>query len=419
MIHYEVQGEHLAWEHPLSTAVCLRLSADELRKERTGVHARLDVAINGRSLAWGVLNVDKDEDRVRLSNSAWGQMNGHAGTFDKPEMKRCVDAFCRGLWEASLGNVASTLMAGAEAEPPEYVLDPYIVEEGGTILFAKPGRGKSFLTLLMAVSIDAGDEIPVERQLWRVRQQPVLFINLERGARSNARRLGRINTVLGLPYERPLRTMNQRGKSLADIYESARREVREYGIGHTCLDSISRAGAGDLNDNQPVNRIIDMMNGLAPSWTGIAHAPRGSDEHIFGGIHFDAGADVVVRVTAEERGEQLLGVGLKITKANDVPKPPMEVLALAFASYGLKALRRSNTTEFPGLEGDEAGAGNLRDLVYEHVRALGVGTSATEVARELGVDRTRVTKEFADVARFKRFGRRGASVLYGAVTPTT
>jgi hypothetical protein len=255
----------------------------------------------------------------------------------------------------------------------------------------------------------------VERQLWTVRQQPVLFINLERGARSNARRLGRVNSVLGLPYERPLRTMNQRGKSLADIYESARREVREYGIGHVCLDSISRAGAGDLNENQPVNRIMDLLNGLAASWTGIAHAPRASDEHIFGGIHFDAGADVVVRVTAEEKGEQLLGVGLKITKANDVPKPDLEVLALEFASYGLKALRRSAVQEFPGLEGD--GPGNLRELVYEHVRALGVGTSATEVSRELGVDRTRVTKEFTDTARYKRYGRRGSSVLFGVVTP--
>ncbi len=415
MIQYDVDGDGLAWEHPLGGMLTLRLCAHELRKERTGVHARLDVAMNGRSLAWGVLNVDKDEDRVRFSNSAWGQVNGHAGTFDKPELKRCVDGFCKGLWEASLGNLASTLMAGAEAEPPEYVLNPYIVEEGGTILFAKPGRGKSFITLLMAVSIDAGDEIPVERQLWRVRQQPVLFINLERGARSNAKRLGRVNSILGLPFDRPLRTMNQRGKSLADIYESARREVRDYGIGHTSLDSISRAGAGDLNDNQPVNRIIDMLNGLSPSWTGIAHAPRGSDEHIFGGIHFDAGADIVVRVTAEEKGEQLLGVGLKITKANDVPKPDMEVLALEFASYGLKALRRSDTQEFPGLAPESTG--ETGNLIWDHVHALGVGTSATEVSRELGVDRTKVAREFANTDRYRKVGRKGASVLYGAITP--
>jgi hypothetical protein len=209
--------------------------------------------------------------------------------------------------------------------------------------------------------------------------------------------------------------MNQRGKSLADIYESARREVQQYGVGHVCLDSISRAGAGDLNENQPVNRIMDLLNGLAPSWTGIAHAPRASDEHIFGGIHFDAGADVVVRVTAEEKGDQLLGVGLKITKANDVPKPDLEALALEFASYGLKACRRSSSSEFPGLDGD--GPSDLREMVYEHVRALGVGTSATEVAKELGVERSRVAKEFRDAARYQRFGRRGASVLFGVVTP--
>ena len=416
---YEIGPDGLSWQRPLGDNLRLGIVATNLRQERTGTHARIEIQVNGRTIAWTTMNIERDEDRVRLSNAAYGnlagRLNGHAEIFDRPEMKRSLDAFCQGVWGASLGAMASIMVAGAEAVPPQYVLDPYIIAGGGTILFAKPGRGKSFLLMLWAVSIDAGDEIPPAYRLWGVARQPVLFINLERDAGGVARRLGRVNTVLGLPYDRPLRMMNQRGRSLADIAPVARREVREHGIRHVCLDSISRAGAGDLNENLAANRIIDMLNGLAPSWSGIAHAPRASDEHVFGGIHFDAGADVIVRVQAEEQGELLLGAGLQIIKANDLPKRPAEVLALEFADYGLKRVRRSSVAEFPGLRPD-GDAESLSDMVYAHLRAFGQGASATEISRELGLDRLKVSKELQNEALYRVYGKKGASVLYGVVT---
>ncbi len=414
MIHYDVDGDGLAWERPLEGALRLRLCAHELRKERTGVHARLDVAMNGRSLAWGVLNVDKDEDRVRFSNSAWGQVNGHAGTFDKPELKRCVDGFCKGLWEASVGTLEGGPVAGtAEPTPVRFALAPYLVEGGGTIVFAHPGRGKSFLTGLMAVTLDAGPEVPAARRLWQVRQQRVLFINLERGLLSVQNRLGNINAALGLPRTRPLVMMNQRGRSLADIADAARRTIRKYDVQTVVLDSISRAGIGDLTDNQPVNRIIDVLNGLAPTWLAIAHAPRGSDEHIFGGIHFDAGADVVVRVLAEQEEGGPLGIGLQVTKENDIGKQPLQILALEFnGPLGLCGVRTANKGEFPEVEKGKPTSMKRAAIDY----LLGVGdATATQVAEATAFNRSNVSTMLGTDAAFVRTRKVGREQFYGVI----
>ena len=411
MIEYAHEGEQLVWNRALDTALTLSMSAGEVRKERTGVHARIEISMNGHSLAWGVVNVDKDEDRVRMSNSAWGQVNGQAALFDKPEMKRCFDAFCKGLWEASLGPLAPTLMEGAAvSSPPTFALHPYLVQGGGTIFFAHPGRGKSYLVKLMAVHLDAGAEIPAEHRLWPVRQQRVLWINLERGQAGVQARLGNINAALGLPRPRPLLTMNARGRSLADILPAAERAVREQHIGVVFLDSISRAGLGDLTENNPVNRIMDALNGLAPTWGAIAHAPRSSDEHLYGSIHFEAGADVVVRLLSQQDEAGPLGIGLFVTKENDIGKPPPQILALEFGPSGLTAARRAQKGEFPEVE--KGKPQSMKRVVIDYL--LGVGdATATQIAGATKYSRPNVSELLGHDPAFIPTRKLGVQQFYG------
>src|SRR6185436_19251129 len=307
----------LCYARPVGGA-SLTFRAEAIHQERTGVHARVAIGYHGVELAWSTFNVERDEDRVRLANSAHKHLNGQAQEYPASYLKNDLDKFCRGLWEAHIGDMAPEWLAGTpEPVPPRFALAPFILEGGGTIVFAHPGRGKSYLTGLMAVSIDAGTEVPPSMRLWQVRQQRVLLINLERGRLSVQNRLGNINAALGLPRTRRLLTMNQRGRSLQEIIGAARRAVRDHGVGLVLLDSISRAGMGDLTENNAVNRIIDGLNGLSETWLGIAHAPRGSDEHVFGGIHFDAGADVIVRLLSQQEEWGPLGVGIQIVKEND------------------------------------------------------------------------------------------------------
>jgi hypothetical protein len=411
---YARVDDALCYARPVGDGT-LTLRADAIHQERTGVHARLSIAYQGVTLAWSTFNIERDEDRVRLVNSAHKQLNGQATEYPVAYLKKDVDLFCFGLWDASLGDLDAEWMAGTEEPVPTvFALEPYVVHGGGTIVFAHPGRGKSILTLLWAVSIDAGADIAPERRLWKVRPQRVLLINLERHKTSVANRLGNVNAALGLPRTRTLLTMNQRGKSLADVIPAARKMVREHGIQVVLLDSISRAGLGDLTENNPVNKIIDGLNGLAPTWIGIAHAPRSSNEHLYGSIHFEAGADVVVRLLSQQDEGGPLGIGLQITKENDVGKRRLEILALEFAAYGLTGVRDARPGEFPDVEESRQPSG--KQLVVDYLVHAGTA-SASAIAQETGLNRSNVSTLLNHDPSFQRRGMKGASVLFGVVAP--
>ena len=48
-------------------------SAENIRKEHTGVHARLSILQDGQLLVFDNFNVERDPERVRLANSAHGR----------------------------------------------------------------------------------------------------------------------------------------------------------------------------------------------------------------------------------------------------------------------------------------------------------------------------------------------------------
>lgn len=411
-MNYDRDGDALVHDHIVGEGT-FRIRAEAIHQERTGVHARIAILYQGVALGWSSFNIERDEDRLRLANSAHRHLNGQAKDYPATYLKQDLDDFCYGLWDASLGDLDAEWMEGTpEPVPTVFALEPYVVHGGGTIVFAHPGRGKSILTLLWAVSIDAGADIPPAKRLWKVRPQRVLLINLERHKTSVANRLGNVNAALGLPRTRPLLTMNQRGKSLADVIPAARKMCREHDIRLVLLDSISRAGLGDLTENNPVNKIIDGLNGLAPTWIGIAHAPRGSDEHLYGSIHFEAGADVVVRLLSQQDEGGPLGIGLQIAKENDVGKRGLEILALEFATAGLTGVRDATPGEFPDVE--ESRKPSAKQLAVDYLLSVGTA-SASAVAQETGLNRSTVSTILNHDPSFQRRGMKGSSVLFGVV----
>ena len=246
-------------EKNLPTGKTFGLRAQNIRRMPTGVHANLELTLNKVILSWGYLNVERDEDRVRLANSTY-RMLGEAdqGAYPKEYLKHDLDLFCRELWPAFVAqHRAERMFVSSEPPPLGFLLQPYILEDAGTIAFAPPGQGKSYLGLIWAVSIDAGIS-----SLWHVKQAPTYYVNLERSRSSLERRLYYVNMALGLPVERELWILNARGKNLAEVEAAIRQDVQEHGIQAIVVDSLSRAGVGDMNDNGPMNRAMDILNGF-------------------------------------------------------------------------------------------------------------------------------------------------------------
>lgn len=384
----------------------LEFRVGNVRLERTGVHGKVSVLANNAVLAWSNFNIERDEDRVRLCNSVYKHLDRLKNVYPPTYLKADLDNFCLGAWDAHLGTLAPEMVAGTlERQLPSFLVRPYLIEGGGSILFAPPGRGKSYMLMLMAVCLDAGLQT-----LWPVRAARVLMINLERSPRSVADRLGNINQVLGLDRDRKLRIQNARGKSLNDVVTAAERAIEEQEIDVVFLDSISRAGLGDLNDNQAVNKIVDLLNGLSSTWLALAHTPRSDESHLYGSVHFEAGADVVIQLLSQQEDQGPLGVGLQVTKQNDVGKQPMWQVALEFDQAGLTLVRRARPGEFPDIDANRKLS--MRDSVREYLLDIGPSCAA-DIADGTGFNRSSVAMLLtSDQATFTRGGRLGHKVLY-------
>lgn len=417
MTAYVRDGKRLFWGREVITIKDgaryeVIFSARDIRRERTGIHARVDIQVNAVTLAYSTFNIERDEDRVRLANSAFTQYsrNGLADDYKKDFIKKDLDLFCDGLWEEHVSELMPEMMGGTlTPSRPTFLLEPYIIEGGGTILFAPPGRGKSWSALVMAVAIDAG----ITTSLWTVKQTPVLFVNLERSAPSLRDRLGAVNAALGLPRERPLGTINARGRSLTDVYEACERWVTEHAVGCVILDSLSRAGVGDMNENLVGNRTMDLLNALVPTWFAPAHPPRKDPSHVFGSQMFDAAADVIVQVLSEQGETGPLGIGLQVTKVNDFRVPPMQLLAYEFDDYGLTSIRRARPGEFPEVEAGRKG-NTIREMKEFILDQDGAIASGHEVAEALGKSRSLVSRLLRDRTEdFVFLRKQGRLSLYG------
>ena len=405
---YQFQGEGIYWVKLLKYhSVSFR--AEKISEEKTGIHARLTISADRLMLAWSYLNVERSEDRTRLANNAHQQLNGDfAKDYPKEELRRCLDHFCAGLWDTYTANYLPESMSGDDTQQPmTFLLNPYLIEDGGTILFAPPGRGKSFTALLWAQSINTGTN-----KYWQVTKVPVLFINLERSRQSLRRRLAAVNKALGLPPTTEMLTLNARGKSLSAVMPACRQAITQHRVKLVVLDSISRAGFGDLNENRPVNAIIDALSSLCGSWLALGHTSRANEDHLYGSIMMDAGADIVVQLNSETKTDGTLGVGWQITKKNDIPNMSQEIKALEFDQFGLYHVRESQPYEFPEIEGKSKKS--MEQAVIDYLIDQDSGdATATELEKAVGFSRTKISEMLNNSPKFMRTRTVRTSVYYG------
>ena len=180
------------------------------------------------------------------------------------------------------------------------------------------------------------------------------------------------------------------------------------------MDSSSRAGAGDLKNNQPANSAVDMLNNACPAWLGIAHTPRADESHIFGSTFFEAGADIMVKLASERSSATQMGISLQITKANDFGIPSPEAFRFTFDEWGLKGAVRAKVSDFPVLYAGQA-VTPVQEII-NYLRNEKGEASATEIADALKKNRSFVSRVLNDDKRFVKL-RRGQEVLYGYQQP--
>ena len=171
---------------------------------------------------------------------------------------------------------------------------------------------------------------------------------------------------------------------------------------------------GDLQNNDPANRTIDALNSLCPTWLAIAHTPRSDESHVYGSVFFDAGADITVRLVSEQKdGSSPLGIGLQVTKANDIGKPPMDSIAIDFNAIGPTGVRKASLSEFPELASGRPVSRS--DEIYQFVLEMGEVT-ASMVTEKLHIDRSSVSHILNNDKRFVQLPKSGRERWFGIRT---
>jgi hypothetical protein len=419
---YLTEDGWLLHRYTLETGNVLRFAARNVRRERTGTHAMVAISLNWVQLGYSDFNVDRDEDRVRLANSAYKHLDGDSHTLDRAEMpanifKHALDLFAFGLWEETVSVDIGGMMEGDPDTPAAtLLLGHYILKDAGTILFAPPGAGKSYTAMSWAVSL-----MWASSSIWAVPAACVpLYINVERSALSMAGRLARVNTAFGYDPRTPLPFLNARGKSLADIYEAAKKTIEKEGSTVVLYDSISRAGNGSMVQDDVANKTMDMLNALSPTWVALGHSPRGDETHAFGSQMFDAAADLTVQLKSQTSKDKLTtGISLEVIKANDTSTGHLAVHVFDWAPTGrpgeteLGGIRKGKQGEFSELEAGERMG--LEDQIAQMVKTGAM--SGTDIADGLGKNRSYISRLLSSSDRFQRVEKAGHSVLYGLRQP--
>ena len=381
------------WQQDLKDGTEVRLEARNLRRTSSGIHAYVSIFSGPHRLAHDTLNIGRHPDRVRLANACKGK------NLTADVVRILLDDFCAEVWSRWSKQYEPTEIVPdlSEMKPVEYLLKPYVTEGGGTILFAPPGQGKSYLALLMAQSINQGSST-----YWRSQKRRVLYVNLERSSESVARRLTLVNQCLELPPDASMRIVNARGRTVNDIAETLKEQEPVL-----VLDSLSRTGMGSMIDDEVANRAMDLVNRIGHSWIVIAHTPRSDSTHVFGSQMYDAAADLTLQLIAQERNGEL-GIGLQGRKANDVPIPKMAVWAMRFDEYGLAGFRSADLSEFPGISAGEKM--DTEDVIEAYLLRVGEAGSE-EIATAAGLVNSTVWRHLK-AAKNVQSRRDGKKILY-------
>jgi hypothetical protein len=408
-------SDGLDWPREPAPGVVVMITLRDIRRTSTGMHAFVAITTEGRVFGHDTFNIGRSEDRSRLARRAVTNFGvALEGAYPREAVAHDLDLLC--LWvirEYEQSQFALERFDPEETAPSaDFILEPYVIAEAGTILFGEQGSGKSYLCQAMAVCLSQG-----LNHLWEITEPaPVAYVNLERSRTSMMGRESRLRQALNITGGTGVDYLHARGLGLTAVVASVRKWSKVNPSGLVILDSISRTGLGDLVGNETGNTFINLMNSLGCAWLAIGHPPRGDKEHLYGSVMFDAGEDIGIQVLSELQG-LTRGISLKMVKANDTAFAPTAYYALEFAedNSGLTGIRPAKKSEFP-----ELSSGGSQTRLQQVVGFLKDQADGTATAKDIAEALDMKTPNVHSVLQgplFAALPREGKTRRYGMAAP--
>lgn len=271
----------------------------------------------------------------------------------------------------------------------EFALPSIARERDVTMIYSKPGQGKSFLALAVALALSGCDVLPMRPP----RRYRVAILDWEWERAPHRRRLG---MFLGDDTSGCDILYFRMSGSLVGQVDWLRRQIHEHGITYLVIDSIAAACGGDPQEPGPVIAFGNAVRSLGLGSLWIGHVPKNvpdaQDVTAFGSQYWTAFARYAWHVRCEsEPGSPVMKLLLQHRKANEGMALPPIGLVFTFADG-----RVTVTQTDPKHEAAFQTAFRPRDRVMT-VLAQGAATVA-DVAGATGLPKREVTAAVRELA---------------------
>lgn len=283
-------------------------------------------------------------------------------------------------------------------------VEPFVEADGGGLLFADGGTGKSFTAT--AISVTAASGTPVIGRLHGA-PCPVLYLDWETSADVFRERVNAISTGAGINGIPPI-FYRRMTVSLAEAADSLRREVVKLGVGLAVVDSLGAARGGEPESADVTIRMFTAARKLGIPWLGVDHVAKsmGNDSsRPFGSTY----SHNLSRLTwsmdkAQEEGSENFVVSLRNRKRNNGRVPGRLGYRIDVKTDDreqLVSVRFTNCdlTEVPGL----AEKLPLSQRILAELKSGPV--AQTDLAETLGADLKAVNARIGELVKYEKVVR--------------
>ena len=244
----------------------------------------------------------------------------------RPKLAKELEKIYKAEWDIILEQLCVKVLAeirrgepvvilgrdGTKAEPPEYLLDPYIIRNQPNVFFGEPGSAKTTWGLVLASSITIGWKDNPGKLIVPAKPEHCLWLDYETDQSVINWQLACIRK--GNNFEVPNEIFYRRCSiPLADDLEQIKQAIDEYKATCLFIDSLGLACGGDLNSAEPALRFFGAHRQLNITSVILAHTARNTDsnnKHIYGSMFFEAQSRNIWEVVKSNADEDSIVIGL-------------------------------------------------------------------------------------------------------------
>jgi len=279
-----ISGYYLNWREEQ-----VRIDVSRIRETKVSTMAEILITSTAPGLSSGHLtqttfSLTANDARPKLAKELNKRLEIDWGSILEQLCVLVLEEIRRGEPVVILGQ------EGVKVEPPEYLIDPFVIRNQPNVFFGEPGSAKSTLGLVLACALTAGWQDNPGHLIVSSKTERCLWLDWETDRSVIAWQLDCIKR--GNDFKQPFEIYYRRCSiPLADDLEQIKQSIDEYKATCIFIDSLGLACGGDLNSAEPVLRFFTAYRQLNTTGILLGHTARyteSHDKHIYGSMFFEA-----------------------------------------------------------------------------------------------------------------------------------